>query len=132
MALPKAPEEREYGAVQEDENLDATAPPPIEPTPAQADEESLGRVEETMEEAIAPQDAVAQPEQQPRQPTTPRPSMWRIPHRYDTVLGTVKKRTQSRILDVLGGASSRMSIRASRRSQGDYGKRNGASSWWWR
>lgn len=100
MALPKAPEEREYGAVQEDENLDATAPPPIEPTPAQADEESLGRVEETMEEAIAPQDAVAQPEQQPRQPTTQRPSMWRIPHRYDTVLGTQSKKPRQAVEDI--------------------------------
>jgi len=37
MALPSAPIEPEQGAVQEQEALEAMAPPPIEPTPTQAD-----------------------------------------------------------------------------------------------
>jgi len=44
MALPNVPEEREYGAVQEQEQIEAMAPPLIEATPEQADVASQGAV----------------------------------------------------------------------------------------
>lgn len=44
MALPTVPEERDYGAVQEQERLEAAAPAPIEATPEQMDVASEGAV----------------------------------------------------------------------------------------
>lgn len=44
MAKITVPEEREQGAVQEQEAIEATAPPPIEPTPTQADEAAMAAV----------------------------------------------------------------------------------------
>jgi hypothetical protein len=52
MALPSAPQEREQGAVQETEALAATAPPPIEPTPTQADVASEGAVAQAAQQAV--------------------------------------------------------------------------------
>lgn len=60
MALPSAPLEPEQGAVQEQEVLESMAPPPIEPTPTEADEAALSGV-------VQPP-AVAPPVQQAAQP----------------------------------------------------------------
>ena len=103
MALPSAPEEREQGAVKEQEQLEATAPPSLEPTPAQADEATL---EGVMETAAAAAEPVVQPEQQgqagqqPYQPVLRQPNMWRIPHRYDGVLGTQPKSPRQATEDI--------------------------------
>lgn len=52
MALPSAPQEREQGAVQAQEALEATAPPPLEPTPAQADVASQEAVVQSAQQAV--------------------------------------------------------------------------------
>lgn len=96
MALPSMPEEREYGAVQEDEQLTAGAPPSLEPSPAEADEQAMKEVEETVEEATQPQEEEQKQEQEPQsaeertpeQPQEMQPNVWRVPPRYDRVLGT--------------------------------------------
>jgi len=56
MALPSTPIEPEQGAVQKQEALEASAPPPIEPTPAQADEAVM--------QGVVQNAAVVQPGQQ--------------------------------------------------------------------
>ncbi len=57
MPLPSMPEEREQGAVQEQEAIEANAPPSLEATPVQMDEAAL--------QTVAPQSAVVQVAQQP-------------------------------------------------------------------
>lgn len=52
MALPSVPQEREQGAVQETEALAAAAPPPIEPTPTEADVASEGAVAQAAQQAM--------------------------------------------------------------------------------
>jgi hypothetical protein len=56
MAIVPVPTEKEQGATQQEEQLAATAPPPLEPTPTQADEAALANVAQSA--------AVAQPAQQ--------------------------------------------------------------------
>jgi hypothetical protein len=56
MAIVPVPAEREQGAVQQEEQLAAVAPPPLEPTPTQADEATLANVAQSA--------VVAQPAQQ--------------------------------------------------------------------
>jgi hypothetical protein len=55
MAGIQVPIEREQGAVQEQEQIEANAPPPIEPTPTQTDAAMTN---------VAPEVPVAQPAQQ--------------------------------------------------------------------
>jgi hypothetical protein len=57
---PEVPVDREQGKVQEDEQIQANAPAPIEPTPAQADEAML--------EGVVQNAGVEQPAQQTEQP----------------------------------------------------------------
>ena len=60
MALPQAPEEKAYGAVQEEAALEAAAPPPIEETPAQADVASEEAVVQSAQQAMPKQQASTQ------------------------------------------------------------------------
>lgn len=60
MALPKAPEEKAYGAVQEEEALEAAAPPPIEESPAEADAASQEAVVEAAQQVMPEQQAPSQ------------------------------------------------------------------------
>lgn len=64
MALPKVPEEREQGAVQEQEMIEAGNPTPPEETPAAQDEAVVQAAVDTAE-AVA---QGAQPEQMGQQP----------------------------------------------------------------
>lgn len=84
MALPKAPEEREQGAVQEQEALVAAAPPPLEETPTQADAKTMEAVDAEVAAAVPPTEGAPAP-------TEPQTNMWRIPARYDKVLGQEHK-----------------------------------------
>lgn len=96
MALPNVPQEREHGAVKEQEQLEAAAPPPIEATPAQMDETSLDAAM-----AVVEQTPVAQPAQQPAPEQQPQqPNMWRIPQNYAGVLGQEHKPVMQRQEDV--------------------------------
>jgi len=52
MALPSAPQEREQGAVKAQEELEAAAPAPLEPTPTQADVASEEAVVQTAQQAL--------------------------------------------------------------------------------
>ena len=56
MSPIEVPVDREQGMVQEDEQIQANAPAPIEPTPAEADEAMLESVvpEPTLEQAAQP------------------------------------------------------------------------------
>jgi hypothetical protein len=47
MALPSVQQELDQGAVQATEQLAAGAPPPLEPTPTQADEAALAAVSQS-------------------------------------------------------------------------------------
>lgn len=52
MALPNVPEERAYGTVQEQEQLEAAAPAPIEASPEQMDTVAQEAVMQTAQEAM--------------------------------------------------------------------------------
>lgn len=95
MALPNVPEEREYGAVKEQEQIEAMAPPPIEATPEQADAASM----DAAMEVVAQSAPVEQPEQQAA-PEQQQPNMWRIPQNYAGVLGQEHKPVLQRQEDV--------------------------------
>ncbi len=60
MALPQVPEEKAYGAVQEEAALEAAAPPPIEETPVQADAASEEAVAQVAQQAMTEQQAPTQ------------------------------------------------------------------------
>ena len=92
MALPTSPEERDQGAVQAQEQLEAAAPAPLEPTPAQADETAMAAIEEQI--ALTPVEGEAQA------PVEQTPNMWRIPHDYSKVLGVEHKPPMQRQEDV--------------------------------
>jgi hypothetical protein len=92
MALPSVPEEREQGAVQAQEAIEAAAPAPLEETPAQADEQTMAAIQEQVEAAVPPTEAQA--------PAEPQTNMWRIPHDYSKALGVEHKSVIQRQEDV--------------------------------
>ena len=101
MALQKVPEEREYGAVAEEEAITQAAPPSLEPSPAEADQEALAAVADVAAEA----DTGGQAEQQrgaeqQYQPVLRQPNMWRIPHRYDRVMAPNAKPPMQSVEDM--------------------------------
>ena len=84
MALPSVPQEKAQGAVLAEQQLAQGAPPPLEPSPAQADEQAA----QAVAESVAQSAPVAQPAQQtPAAQQPPRPNMWRIPTDYSKVMG---------------------------------------------
>lgn len=102
MALPSVPEEREQGAVQEQEQLAASAPPALEESPAQADETAMQDIKEAVADVVSG-GGVVPPEQQAKaaqQPPQRETNMWLLPQRYDRVLGYERKPVIQRQEDV--------------------------------
>ena len=93
--LPNVPLEKQQGAVQMQDALNATAPPPLEPTPMQADEQAMQAVTQNAVAQNATVTPPAQPVDTTQQPQPPQPNMWRIPTDYSGVLGGPKSQMQS-------------------------------------
>jgi len=101
MALQKVPEEREYGAVAEEEAITQAAPPSLEPSPAEADQEALEAVAGVASQAAAgEQDEQQRGAEQQYQPVLRQPNMWRIPHRYDRVMAPNAKPPMQSVEDM--------------------------------
>jgi hypothetical protein len=95
MALPTVPQEKAQGAVKAEAQLAATAPPPIEPTPTQADEAAM--------QAVAQNAGISPTGKTPVSGNTPQPpipNMWRIPTNYQGVLGQEHKPVMQRQEDI--------------------------------
>lgn len=101
MALQQVPEEREYGAVAEEEAITQAAPPSLEPSPAEADQAALEAVAGVATEAAAVEQAEQQRgTEQQYQPVLRQPNMWRIPHRYDRVMAPNAKPPMQAVEDI--------------------------------
>ena len=101
MALQQVPEEREYGAVAEEEAIAQAAPPSLEPSPAEADQTALEAVTDVAEQAVAGEQAEQQRgAEQQYQPVLRQPNMWRIPHRYDRVMAPNAKPPMQSVEDM--------------------------------
>jgi hypothetical protein len=91
MALPSVPEEREQGAAQAGESLAATAPPPLEATPTEQDEQALRNITQGVEQAAQQ----PMPEQQQQGYTIKNPYMLLPPNMNFGSFGAGGQRTKT-------------------------------------